>query len=93
MMAGAVGVDPSPMTLRALLWMAEGRSRSQWSMVGMICAVVGNMFRDPRRSRALKPDDFSPWAAAVRRSSEAAIVTPEEWDMVRVALESRAEKK
>jgi len=50
------------MTLRELLAMAEGRQREQWSRLSALMALVANTQRDPKRTRALKPADFDPFA-------------------------------
>ncbi len=49
------------MTLRELLWMAEGRGRSAWSHTAEILAMLANTHRDPKK-RAVKSGAFNPYA-------------------------------
>lgn len=58
-----MGVDPGPRTLGELLAMAEARSRERWQHTSTILAMLANLHRDPRRSRAFRPADFDPFAA------------------------------
>jgi len=53
------------MTLRELLAMAEGRQREQWSRLSALMALIANTQRDPKKTRALKPADFDPFAREV----------------------------
>jgi len=56
-------VDPRPLTLRELLWMAEARGRDAWAHTSVLCALIANVNRDPkRRPRAFRPADFDPYA-------------------------------
>ena len=59
-LAGIVGLDPGPFTLRELVWMAEGRRRELWDHTASLLALLYNVNRDPRRSRAMRPEDFHP---------------------------------
>ncbi len=49
------------MTLRQLLWMAEGQGRERWAHTSLIAAILANSNRT-RNGRAFKPDDFNPYA-------------------------------
>ncbi len=44
--------------------MADGRSRAEWARMSALMALTANCHRDPKRSRALKPKDFDPFARA-----------------------------
>ena len=59
-LAGAVGVNPDPLTLRELLWMAEGRSGAEWARFSALMALTANIHRDPKHSTAFAPGDFNP---------------------------------
>ena len=59
--AGALGLDPGPLTLRELVAMLDGRQRHDWSIAAAVMSVVANTARDPKRSRLLKPADFDPF--------------------------------
>ena len=59
-LAGIVGLDPGPFTLRELVWMAEARRRDMWDHTAGLLALLYNINRDPKRSRAMRPEDFHP---------------------------------
>ena len=47
--------------------MAEGLGRERWAHTSLICAVVANANRDPKRGRPFKPSDFDPYVRQERR--------------------------
>lgn len=47
--------------------MAEGKSRQAWGVASCVLAMIANVNRDPKKTRALKPEDFNPYAARSRR--------------------------
>ncbi|MCC7350217.1 MAG: hypothetical protein IT446_06575 [Phycisphaerales bacterium] len=47
--------------------MAEGLGRERWSHTSLICALIANAHRDPKRGRPFKPADFDPYARQDRR--------------------------
>ena len=58
-LAGIVGVDPGPLTLRELLWMYAGRRREEWVHTAHLLTLTANCHRGPRR-RAFVVADFLP---------------------------------
>lgn len=42
--------------------MADGRSRDEWARMSALMALTANCHRDPKKTRALKPRDFDPFA-------------------------------
>ena len=74
-LAGAVGVDPGPLTLRELLWMAEGRDRARWRHTSAVMALIANVNRDPKKGRLFEPSDFDPHSDESRE--DVIEVTPE----------------
>jgi len=54
--AGSLGIDPRPLTLRQLLLMAEGRNENLWMLASAVMALVADCHRDPKK-RAFTPDD------------------------------------
>lgn len=42
--------------------MAEARQRAAWNQTSALLAMIVNVNRDPKRSRAAKPSDFNPFA-------------------------------
>ena len=59
-LAGIVGVDPGPLTLRELVWLAEARQREAWSHTSQILAMLYNSHRG-KAARAMKPAEFNPF--------------------------------
>jgi hypothetical protein len=55
------------LTLRQLLWMAEGQGRERWAHTSLIAAILANANRDPKKGRALRPEDFDPYATRQSR--------------------------
>jgi len=55
-------VSPEPLTLRELIWMAEGAQRERWQRTSCILALIANANRDPKKGRRFKPADFNPFA-------------------------------
>ncbi len=47
--------------------MAEGLGRERWAHTSLVCALIANANRDPKRSRPFKPSDFDPYARQDRR--------------------------
>lgn len=46
--------------------MAEGHGRSLWEPVSVLCALIANVHRDPKKGRAFKPEDFDPYRTSGR---------------------------
>lgn len=47
--------------------MAEARGRDNWAHTSAILALIANVNRDPKKTRAYKPADFDPYTAKDRR--------------------------
>lgn len=43
--------------------MAEAKGRDNWAHTSTVLALLANVNRDPRRTRAFKPKDFNPFEA------------------------------
>jgi hypothetical protein len=41
--------------------MAEARMRDEWSRMSALMALLANLHRDPKKTRAFKPADFDPF--------------------------------
>jgi len=41
--------------------MAEGHGRDEWGRTALLCALVANAHRDPKKGRAFKVADFDPF--------------------------------
>jgi len=55
------------LTLRQLLWMAEGHGRDEWGRLSALLAWTANCHRDPKKGRVLRPDDCNPYTRGARR--------------------------
>lgn len=42
--------------------MAEGHGRDAWSRTALVCALIANANRDPKKGRAFRVEDFDPYA-------------------------------
>jgi hypothetical protein len=66
-LAGRLGIDPGPWTLRDLLVMDEARQTDRWNHTAMTCALMANIHRDKKkRSKPFMPADFHPLAKPKR---------------------------
>jgi hypothetical protein len=63
------------LTLRELLAMGEARLREKWSRTSTLMALIANVHRDRKKSRALKPSDFDPFASSKVAPKEKADVS------------------
>lgn len=59
-LAGIIGIDPGPFTLRQLVVMAEAKSRQAWNHTSAVLAMLANVHRDAKKTRAYRPADFHP---------------------------------
>ncbi|MBI1373636.1 MAG: hypothetical protein GC159_12980 [Phycisphaera sp.] len=48
--------------------MAEGQGHERWAHTSMICALIANVHRDPKKQRPFTPDDFNPYATRKQRT-------------------------
>lgn len=76
----AGGVDPLPMTLRELDWMADTYQRAEWQRTAEILALTYNINRRPDAAE-LRADDLNPYAARGRTATrpKAHITTLKSW--------------
>ena len=77
-LAGILGVDPGPLTLRELVWMYAGRRREQWLHTSHVMALLANCHRDSKRMR--RPFDVADFLPAdlkptVRRAAGLRLTT------------------
>jgi len=49
------------LTFWQLCCLAEGHGRDRWARSSLLCALIVNAHRDPKKGRAAKPEDFSPF--------------------------------
>ena len=60
--AGICGVNPDPFTLHELIIMSEARGEFEWQQTSSLMAIVANIMRDPKKGKAVSPDDFNPYS-------------------------------
>jgi hypothetical protein len=48
--------------------MSEGHGQDQWSRTSLVCAVIANANRDPKKHRPFKTSDFDPYRKTTRQS-------------------------
>ena len=41
--------------------MSEARGRSEWACFSSIMALLVNMFRDPKKTKVISPNEFNPY--------------------------------
>ncbi|WP_145445178.1 hypothetical protein [Mucisphaera calidilacus] len=41
--------------------MAEGHGRERWAHTSVLCCLIANTHRDPRKGRPYRPSDFDPY--------------------------------
>jgi hypothetical protein len=67
--------------------MAEGYGRQQWAHTSLLCAMIANSNRDPKRKPSpYKPADFDPYARQDRRE---VVTDSNALAILREALEAR----
>jgi hypothetical protein len=67
--------------------MAEGLGRERWAHTSVICSLIANANRDPKKHRAYRPSDFDPYARMDRRSRM--VAGKQDLTLLREALEAR----
>jgi hypothetical protein len=60
-LAGVIGIDPGPHTMRQLRIMAMARQRSDWNRTASMMSLFANANRDPAKSKVFVPADFHPF--------------------------------
>ena len=72
-LAGAIGIDPGPLTYRELVWMAEGRDRHAWRHTSEVLAMILNVNRADPKARLVRASDLDPYAARDGRQRQEAM--------------------
>lgn len=57
-MAGYIGLDPDPLTLRELVFMVEGKQRQEWEQTAGIISMIQNTVA--KKGKAQNADFFNP---------------------------------
>ena len=72
--------------------MAEGKGRERWAHTALVCCILANAFRDPKKRRPYKPDDFNPYAERACRG-DVIEVTSETAGLMREAFTGRRNRR
>jgi len=67
--------------------MAEGLGRERWAHTSLICTLIANAHRDPKKRRPFTPSDFDPYAR--RDRSSRMVADKQDLALLREALEAR----
>jgi len=67
--------------------MAEGLGRERWAHTSLICTLIANANRDPKKRRPFAPSDFDPYAR--RDRSSRMVADKQDLALLREALEAR----
>jgi len=68
--------------------MAEGYGQDRWAHTSLICALIANGNRDPKKTRPIKPADFNPYITIPQRT-DAVIVDQNNIGLLRKAFTGR----
>ena len=72
-LAGIVGVDPHPLTLRELCWMAHARIEADWWHTANLMSLTINQNRK-KGSRAITPKELHPMQVQKQKKAKKQIV-------------------
>jgi len=76
--AGAVGINPLPLTLRELVWMAESRNQSVWHPWAVYLSMFANVNRDKKKKPSpFTPQEFMPGYQEVKKEPDYQLTTKE----------------
>jgi len=73
--------------------MAKGQSKDRWARISLLCAIIANAYRDPKKSRPFKPADFNPHFTKGKHSADAIVVTKGNMSVMKDMFESFKEPK
>ena len=65
--------------------MAEGHHRDAWQHTASIMALMANVNRDPKKTRAFKPSDFNPYVPKTS-GADVIVVTKENISLLKHAF-------
>lgn len=67
--------------MRQLLLLTEGAQRDRWRHTSAVLAMMANVNRDPKKTKAYKPADFDPFEAPRDVRNVVDLSTPEGRDL------------
>ena len=69
--------------------MAEAKARAAWDRTSLVCALIVNANRDPKKSRPVKPADFNPYAKNDTKRRRGIPITPANIELLKVLVKDR----
>jgi len=66
--------------------MAEARLKTQWNHTSAVLCLIANVNRDPKKTRAFRPQDFHPFA---ERRPQGIPITRDNFRMLKTVLVDR----
>lgn len=81
-LAGIIGIDPGPRTLRELVWMADAKRSEAWDHTAELLALVANIFSKNK----IKSSAFHPFAERETDKPVKAGEHKAEWQAMAVAF-------
>ena len=68
--------------------MAEAKARDEWARASSILAMIANAHRDPKKTRAYRPSDFSPFE---KRRKRGIPITPDNIGVLKALVRKEGE--
>ena len=72
--------------------MAEGSDRRQWAHTSCLLAMIANVNRDPKKTRAFRSDDFNPYSDAGRKHRRGIPVRADNIHVLKALLRAKTSK-
>lgn len=69
--------------------MAEARQSAAWDRTSLLCALIANASRDPKKGRPYKPADFNPYAASQPKRRRGIPITPANIECLRSLVKAK----
>ena len=68
-LAGLIGIDPGPYSLRQLVWMWEAKRDENWTVMSVAVSWLINTRprQDKRKRKIVKPEHINPYSRHRRR--------------------------
>ena len=86
-LAGVVGIDPRPFTLRKMVWMSDGRERSEWNRTALLVVKIHNAHIS-KESDAIEFHDVHPYLTIASKINEQKEPTREQLALLERACNS-----
>ena len=88
-----IGVDPGPLTLRELLWMAEGRAEADWAHTSAVLAAVWSANANLKKPKVFRPDEFNPMRSDGQKRKPDKMITKADFGVLKQIITGKRERK